>query len=679
MDCQGKDGKKDMLSGTSTDKKVWRFIRDMNGSDENRLNATALICGRRGYSYRQFFRRCDRYAEVFSALNITEKKHARAGLTGIPGPEVIFAFYALNMTGTSVSMVHAVDLNDSENFRKMVRAERITDLVLANNMVTPDLIKRILADRYKLGIRHIIILPISRAFSYPGEDENPGRSLKRDLKKFRGVYFMDDLLEEHEAFPICYGSPASDSATVILHTSGTTKGIHKPVPLSDRGLNHGAAAFLAEESFAPLAGKLVTYLNLDLSSVYALADILHLTLAFGGKLVLLPRVGKVDRLAKVIQDYGVNVLFASGALMESFIHLGNQMKTSLPDLSSLQFIFLGGSYVSMEAKKRYDTFLARCGCTTAATIGYGLSEAGGACILSSPDRKDDAMGYPITGVKIRVRDEETGIYHGVWDGPLRGVLHIASPGVSCGQIDGEHFFDLVEIEGSLYLNTYDLVDILEDGSLAYAGRMDRYFVNNEGIRFEAGLVEKAVSAQPGILACGLAPGYDKSMHDTIPVLYVQTGEEVSDRLACIKEALCQVFIRDGLVKETNLPGQCIIMNRIPFTETGKVDTRKILMSDEGGTIYRILPIRKEGRLMDVRLLPFIDSPGQRAGIPVELEEEFKKRIIKKTNDYSWRGKKPSFDFSEEEIRIMRDLYRYLAAMGCDQAPDEKELAAMGCE
>ena len=42
-----------------------------------------------------------------------------------------------------------------------------------------------------------------------------------------------------------------------------------------------------------------------------------------------------------------------------------------------------------------------------------------------------------------------------------------------------------EEDGKRWLNTFDLVDVNEDGSLTYVGRMNKFFINNEGVRFDA--------------------------------------------------------------------------------------------------------------------------------------------------------------------------------------------------
>jgi hypothetical protein len=47
----------------------------------------------------------------------------------------------------------------------------------------------------------------------------------------------EDLLKEYEATPIVYGSMESTEGSIIMHTTGTVSGIHKPIPMSDRALN----------------------------------------------------------------------------------------------------------------------------------------------------------------------------------------------------------------------------------------------------------------------------------------------------------------------------------------------------------------------------------------------------------------------------------------------------------
>ena len=149
-----------MTRYVKTNQKCWQFIRALNSVSEERLDLIALSDGKTEYTYRRMLRKWELYAEVFSALGICESNSSRVAMTGTPAAQTIIAFYALNITGTSVSMVHMSDLMDPARWERMVREEGITDLILADNMVNPDLLDRIVRERSSVGIKRIIILQI---------------------------------------------------------------------------------------------------------------------------------------------------------------------------------------------------------------------------------------------------------------------------------------------------------------------------------------------------------------------------------------------------------------------------------------------------------------------------------------------------------------------------------------
>jgi acyl-coenzyme A synthetase/AMP-(fatty) acid ligase len=196
-------------------------------------------------------------------------------------------------------------------------------------------------------------------------------------------------------------------------------------------------------------------------------------------------------------------------------------------------------------------------------------------------------------------------------------MYMCSPAVSCGRIDDNVYFELEDIDGEKYLNTYDLVRTDEDGEFYYCGRMNKFFVNNSNVRFDAGLVERAVSAQPDIESCGLVPGYDKMLRDTVPVLYVKPVKPAKDAIDAVKNALKGAFITGGAIKDTNLPTECIITDTIPYNASGKVDIHQIVTGNIDGYRYRVIPLRKDGKLYDIRLDQFT-MMGER-GLPEELE------------------------------------------------------------
>jgi acyl-coenzyme A synthetase/AMP-(fatty) acid ligase len=256
------------------------------------------------------------------------------------------------------------------------------------------------------------------------------------------------------------------------------------------------------------------------------------------------------------------------------------------------------------------------------TIGYGISEAGAAVMLSSPDREDDSVGYPLPGIKVRLYDEENDVYHDPLYGPCRGVLYISSPSVSCGRIDDKVLFELTDIDGEKYLNTYDLMETREDGAFYFIGRMNKFFVNNDGVRFDSGLVERAISSRPGIESCGIAPRFSRTVHDTVPSLYIQTTERGLWALDAVRRALIKTFIDDDLFKDSCLPFDVTITNEIPYNEGGKVDIYSITTGGVKGRRFGVVPVMEDGELKDIWLEPFEIRRSDRKAMPEELKKNF---------------------------------------------------------
>lgn len=624
---------KRIRSGEIHQQKSWSFLEELNSFSGERLDSVALIDCQRQYTYRQFFRHRDYYAEVFSALGITGSNHARLGILGAVAVEPILAFYGANRTGASVSMIHVQDTSDLDRFIQMMNTEEITDLMVTDQMCDPDFLEAFMSRKEETSINHVILLETPCKGRFVGAAEKAYlQSQRRELRTISEVVRMKDLLITYEAYPIETTSQKSDETAVIIHTSGTTKGIHKPIPLSDAALNAAASRFFELEEFQAFEGQARTLLAMDMTAAYGMVNNLHLPLAFGGTVVCVPFGDLNPEYHRAIPYYGINILFSYGYELEYW------MEQEDVDLSSVEYIVLGGSYVSGRKRKKYNAFLEQNGSAAKVAVGYGLAETGGATILTKPGCEDDSIGWPLPGVEVRIYDEADETYHTLSEGHRRGGLYIHSATNSTGRIGETVFFEPVMIEGKPYICSYDLVEVNADGSLTCSGRMNKYFINNEGVRFDAGFVEDALNRSEKIRDCVIVPSYDKLIHDTVPVLYVESSEDPADTAEVIRKALIEVFIQDDQIAHTNLPAQCRITKKLPRTTTGKVATSEITDTSLKAKRYVIKPIRENGTLTDIRLYHGQeDEFGLLYGIPEELEESY--RMYFEPKDRTKKNKK----------------------------------------
>ena len=256
--------------------------------------------------------------------------------------------------------------------------------------------------------------------------------------------------------------------------------------------------------------------------------------------------------------------------------------------------------MQLEQKKR-KSFLARHGYQKPIIRGYGMSEAGSAGLLADDTCDDDAMGYPVPKEDFRILDEADGLFYSMDDGVRTGVLYITSNTMACNTLDGETLFELTEIDGRPFLCTNDMVRLNENGSLSYAGRSDKFFVNNEGVRFESGLVETQLNAHSQINKCVIVPILEKRIHDTVPLLYVIPEQKGYGAEIRIQQALKDVFINNPVLEGSVLPMQFVIVDSIPHNVNGKIDVYKITRERLKGSAYNIKPIYIDGKLTDIRI------------------------------------------------------------------------------
>jgi acyl-coenzyme A synthetase/AMP-(fatty) acid ligase len=259
------------------------------------------------------------------------------------------------------------------------------------------------------------------------------------------------------------------------------------------------------------------------------------------------------------------------------------------------------------------------GCPVRITIGYGLSEAGGACLISWDDTEEDTIGHPLPGVSAKILDEEDGHFYTPEDGSRIGGLYLSTKSLSSGRLEDTVAFELEDIDGVPYLATHDLVQVNEDGSMTCLGRTNQFFVMEDGKRFEAGLVENAFAARPGIKACAIVPAMFRKTHDTIPVLYVAADASSSNAVQTVEKALFDLFGQSEVEASIRLLEFIVITDALPYSSAGKIDTLELRRGIVKGDRYRIKQNHRNGRIHDIELEP-VNEQLDGAAVPVNVRE-----------------------------------------------------------
>jgi acyl-coenzyme A synthetase/AMP-(fatty) acid ligase len=343
-------------------------------------------------------------------------------------------------------------------------------------------------------------------------------------------------------------------------------------------------------------GQLRLTPSFDFSSFMCMCGLVNADLSEGDTIVLTFFGFMHPKFVRAVRYYGINVMFTSGFMIDSWM---NRTDDDDIDFSPVRIFACGGSYMPPDKVMKYTEFIKSHGFRGELFRGYAMSETGGAQLSVPPGCMDDILGYPANNDDYRIQDIEDGRFYAPDEGVRTGVMYAASDSLCMNELDGETLFEFTRIDGRDFLCSNDLIRVNEDGSFSYAGRADRYFVNNDGVRFEAGLVETEVSRQPGISMCAVVPVLDKRIHDTVPVLYVTTDAGENDPAETVRKALKKVFVDDGLIAKSILPTQFVITDEIPCNSNGKIDIYRITRDRLNGEAYNIAVVHKGDAVTDV--------------------------------------------------------------------------------
>jgi|GEM_PF-912952 len=613
-----------MNDGSLDNQKVWQYIKERASVEPERLYQPAILDCSRTYTYAQMFEEWDKYARVFSALGITDKNKSRVAIVGSISAEPLFSFYAANMTGAAVSMFSYPDLLPGGRWKTMVEKEHITDMVISDIMVTPQMWYEIRKAKEEFGLKNVILLHSRMGGPCIGPAEMVFNEFNYNaLKRIPDVQFMDDLVYQYRNEEIRYGKKTGDGIAVICHTSGTTNGTRKPLPFTDRKLNRlcsdsptgvpksvftGMEEMIKAGCFDPTEfagfgessssdlGRIVIIPPFDFSAASNINGFVNMSFASGNTIVLTFFGFLHPKFVRAFKYYNVFLAFSSGFMLDQWMTLPDIEKDAF---SSLRILGFGGSYISPAKMEKYEAFLKEHGFKGICFQGYGMSETSGNLFLRPKYSDEDTIGFPDDIDNIRLFDEESGSFHTIKEGVMDGVLYSRSDTMCLNMLDGEKLFDLTEIDGKDYICTYDVVHVDDKGSLSYVGRANQFFTNNEGVKFESGLVEKQLSGQPNINLCGIVPVLDKRIHDTVPLLYV-VPEHKENAAEEISKAILDVYTKDEKLKDSVLPSQFVVVDKIPVGATGKIDVYNITRNRTVGTAYNIIPVKTDGVLTDVK-------------------------------------------------------------------------------
>ncbi|MFD9903817.1 amino acid adenylation domain-containing protein [Streptomyces sp. NPDC059063] len=353
----------------------------------------------------------------------------------------------------------------------------------------------------------------------------------------------------------------------VMYTSGST-GAPKGVGITHRDV----VAFAVDRRWTAATQDRVlchTPLTFD-PSVYEL----WVPLLRGGRVVMAPP-GRLsaDTLARLVADEGITSVFLTTGLFNVLV------EEDVTCMAGVREVWTGGERAQPSTFRKA---LEACPRTTF-KHGYGPTETTVCAIARSTDADEDIdadipIGRPMDNMRAYVLDEAL---RPVPSGTA-GELYLAGEGLARGyrgrqQATAERFVACpFGLPGERMYRTGDVVRWTPDGELVFQGRADDQ-VKIRGFRIELGEIQTVLSAHPAAVEAAVVAREDQDKGKYL-LGYVVTRDGVTAEEF-------RAFL-SGRLPEFMVPSAIVVLDRMPWTPTGKLDKAALPEPEAAALAYR---------------------------------------------------------------------------------------------
>jgi acyl-CoA synthetase (AMP-forming)/AMP-acid ligase II len=348
-----------------------------------------------------------------------------------------------------------------------------------------------------------------------------------------------DLLSDSPIRAANTAAEIDDRDAVVLFTSGTT-GLPKAVGITTRQLSarlRGMGQAFRAESRPMVAMMCVPFFHVG-GSLGMLASL------YSGNTSVVQERFDAAKWLWLVQEHRVRTAFLVPTMLQRILDHRDFTNT---DLTSLIAIAYGAAAAPVPLVRRAMAALPH----VAFANVFGQTETLGAYTSLLPEDHRDpnrvgSVGKPLPGVEVRVVDPDTGA------------------DVDAGVV-GELWVNTSQNVTEGWLHTGDLARRDTDGYIYPTGRLSDT-INRGGEKFGPIEVEEALRTHPAVTDVAVAGITDEEMGQRVGVAVVARLPVTLDEL--------RSHCRDRIAY-FKLPERLMIVDRIPYSETGKVNRRQL--------------------------------------------------------------------------------------------------------
>lgn len=438
----------------------------------------------RTYTYRAFYEMIRDTAKSLKSQGVKEGDTIAICMPNTP--EALLMFYAANMVGALVSLIHP--LSAEKEIQNYVNGSGATFLLSLD--LVYDKVHNIVDNTC---IKKIVIASAGDSL----------KTIKKFLYKFKNrgtvpkIELTDDIMTWNEFINYGYDyqgeiaclKGANDPAVILY--SGGTSGDPKGILLTNMNFN---ALALSSHKMIEQSGEGESILAiLPIFHGFGLGVCIHTTLGCGMRVVLVPNFNPKD-FGKLLHKHKISIVCGVPSLFESLT------KTSMGknDLSKLKSAISGGDFMSKDLKNKVDIYFREHGSNAEIRVGYGLTEASAAiCVTPTGEYRESSIGVPFPDTYIKV--VRVGTHDEVPYGE-DGEICISGPTVMMGYLNNlEETIQTLQIheDGRTWLHTGDVGSMDKDGFVYFKQRVKRIIISN-GYNLYPSYIETIINSHPDV-------------------------------------------------------------------------------------------------------------------------------------------------------------------------------------
>ena len=511
----------------------------------------------RTYTYRTFY---EMIRDTAKSLKQQEVKEGDTIAICMPNtPQAILMFYAANMVGAIVSLIHP--LSAEKEIQNYINGSGATFLLTLD--LVYDKVHNIVDNTC---VKKIVVASAGDSL----------KTIKKFLFKFKNrgnvpkIELSDDIMTWNEFLNYGYdyqGEIAclkgADDPAVIFYSGGTS-GDPKGILLTNMNFN---ALALSCHKMIEQSGEGESILAiLPIFHGFGLGVCIHTTLCCGMRVVLIPNFVPKD-FGKLLHKHKISIVCGVPSLFESLT------KTSMGknDLSKLKCAISGGDFMSKDLKEKVDKYFKEHGSTAEIRVGYGLTEASAAiCATPTGEYRENSIGIPFNDTYTKI--VRVGTHDRVPYGE-DGEICISGPTVMMGYLNNlEETIQTLQLhsDGRTWLHTGDVGSMDEDGFIYFKQRVKRIIISN-GYNLYPSYIETIINSHPDVFTSTvIGIPHPKKVQVAKAYIVLKDGVKPSKEV----EKSIRQHCEKNLAKYS-LPAVYEFRDSLPKTLVGKVAYREL--------------------------------------------------------------------------------------------------------